>query len=67
MKTKIAAALLATAAMVTTACDQHKWSETSQLFKSHGDHAEHGAASGHGEAAAHGEKKAEGHGEAAKH
>jgi hypothetical protein len=70
MKTKIAAAILATAAMVTAACEQHKWSETSQLFKPHGEHAEHaehGAAAGHGEAAAHGEKKAEGHGEAAKH
>jgi hypothetical protein len=62
MKTKIAAALLATAAMVTAACEQHKWSETSQLFKSHGDHAE-----AHGEHAEHGAaEKAKGH-EAAKH
>lgn len=63
MKTKIAAAFLAVAAMLPTACEQHKWSETSQLFKEHG---EHGAGHGdeHGKAGAHGEKKAEGHGEA---
>lgn len=59
MKTKIAAALFAVAAMLTSACEQHKWSETSKLFKSHGDHADHGDA--------HGEKKADAHGEAAKH
>jgi hypothetical protein len=56
MKTKIAAALLATAAMVTTACEQHDWKETSQLFKTHEAHGQvHGEA--HGAAAeAHGEK-----------
>jgi hypothetical protein len=78
MKTKIAAALLATAAMVTTACEQHDWKQTSQLFKTHGDHGhghagegDHGDAhakeSGHGAAATHGEKKAESHAAPAKH
>ena len=63
MKTKIAAAILAVAAMLPTACEQHKWSDTSQLFKEHGEHGtDHG--DGHGKADAHGEKKAEGHGEA---
>jgi hypothetical protein len=39
MKTKIAAALLVVAAMLTSACEKHDWkTETSQLFKSHGDH-----------------------------
>jgi ABC-type oligopeptide transport system substrate-binding subunit len=39
MKTKIAALLLATAALLTNACEQHKWSETSKLFKE-GGHGE---------------------------
>ncbi len=74
MKTKIAAALLATAAIFTTACEQHKWSDTSQLFKGHEGHehgevhGEHGKADEHGKAEAHGEKPAEAaHGEPAKH
>jgi hypothetical protein len=62
MKTKIAAALFAIAAMLTSACEQHKWSETSQLFKAHGEHGDD-----HGKADAHAEKKAEGHTEAPKH
>ena len=72
MKTKIAAALLATAAMVTTACEQHDWKQTSQLFKTHGDHGHghgdaHAKGSGHEAADAHGEKKAESHAAPAKH
>ena len=68
MKTKIAAALLATAAMVTTACEQHDWKQTSQLFKTHGDHGDaHAKASDHGAAASHGEKKSESHAAPAKH
>lgn len=60
MKTKIAAALLAVSAMLPIACEQHKWSDTSQLFKSHGDHGDaHGKAGEHGKTEAHGEKKAE--------
>jgi hypothetical protein len=67
MKTKIVAAFLALAAMFTTACEQHKWSETSQLFKTHaaGGHQPETGEPGH--AAPHGEKKAEGHVEAPKH
>lgn len=54
MKTKIAALLLVAFAMFTSACEQHKWDETSKLFKSGG----HGQAEGeHGKADAHGEKK----------
>ena len=49
MKTKIAAITLAAAAMLTTACEQHKWDETKQLFKE-GEH---------GKAEAQGEKKTE--------
>jgi hypothetical protein len=67
MKTKIVAALFAIATMLTTACEQHKWSETSQLFKSHGEHGHgdaHGKADDHGKA---GEHKADAHGEKAKH
>ena len=41
MKTKIAALLLAAAALLTNACEQHKWSETSKLFKE-GGHDEKG-------------------------
>jgi hypothetical protein len=33
MKTKIAALLLAAAALLTNACEQHKWSETKKLFE----------------------------------
>lgn len=59
MKTKIVAALFALAGMLITSCEEHKWSETNQLFKSH---AEHGEAHGeHADA-----EKAKGH-EAAKH
>ena len=54
MKTKIAAITLATAAMFSTACEQHKWDETKQLFKD----GEHGAKAEHGGAETHGEKKA---------
>jgi hypothetical protein len=63
MKTKIVAVLFALAGVFITSCEKHKWSETSQLFKSHGEHAEHGEA--HGDAGAPAEK-AEGHA-AAKH
>lgn len=55
MKTKIAAALLAIAAMLPTACEQHKWSETKQLFKAHEEHGADHAKAGE----THGEKKAE--------
>jgi hypothetical protein len=64
MKTRLAAAIFAVAALLTPACEQHSWSDTKQLFKSHGhgEHAEgeHGKAHGdtHGE-----EKKADAHGE----
>lgn len=70
MKIRIAAAIFAVAALLTPACEQHKWSETKVLFKGHehGDHTEgdHGKA-GHGDT--HGaEKKADSHGaEAAPH
>ncbi len=64
MKTKIAAAILALAAMFTTACEEHSWSETSQLFKGHG---EHGKAGEHEKAGTGEHGKAEGHAEAAKH
>jgi len=73
MKTKIAALLFAVAAMLTTACEQQKWSDTKQLFPAehahagHGDHGHehkddaHGAAAEGSEhktpAAAHGEAK----------
>jgi hypothetical protein len=52
MKIKIAAIMLAAAAMFSTACEQHKWDETKQLFKE-------GKEGEHGKAGAHGEKKAE--------
>ena len=45
MKTKISAIILAAAAMLTTACEQHKWDETKQLFQE----GEHGAKAEHGE------------------
>ena len=67
MKTKIVAAFLALAAMLTAACEQHKWSETSQLFKKHSAAGHHTEAGESGHAAPHGEKKAEGHAEAPKH
>ena len=38
MKTKITALILAAAAMLSTACEQHKWDETKQLYKE-GEHA----------------------------
>lgn len=73
MKTTFVAATLALAALFTTSCEQHKWSETSKLFKAHGDEHGHGdakdhghgeKADGHGKTDSHGEKK---EGEAAKH
>lgn len=67
MKTKIVAAFLALAGMLTTSCEQHKWSETSQLFKKHSAAGHHTEAGESGHAAPHGEKKAEGHAEAPKH
>jgi hypothetical protein len=39
MKTKIAALFLAAFAMLTSACEQHKWSETQKLFQQ-GEHGE---------------------------
>ncbi|MEZ0387497.1 MAG: hypothetical protein ACAI34_10545 [Verrucomicrobium sp.] len=56
MKTKLVAATLAIAALFTTSCEQHSWSETNKLFKAHGGE--------HGEHADHAEKKADSHGEA---
>lgn len=56
MKTKTAALLLAAIAMLTPACEQHKWEETSKLFKE----GEHGEAKGeHGKTDVHEEKKAD--------
>ena len=55
MKTKIAALVLALAAMLTPACEQHKWDETKKLFKE-GEHG--GKPAGHGNAESRGEKKA---------
>ena len=43
MKKKIAALLLAAAGLLSNACEQHKWSETQQLFpkeEAHGEKAE---------------------------
>lgn len=55
MKTKIAALLLAAFAILTPACEQHKWDETQKLFKE----GEHGKAEGgHGKTGSHGEGKA---------
>jgi hypothetical protein len=66
MKTKIVALLFALAGMLITACEEHKWSETNQLFKSHGEHGDaHGKTGEHGAADAPA-GKTEGHG-AAKH
>jgi hypothetical protein len=59
MKTKIAALCLAAAALLSPACEQHKWDETQKLFKD-GEHSEKAE---HGKASAHEEKK----GEEAKH
>ncbi|MCE9518878.1 MAG: hypothetical protein K8R87_04860 [Verrucomicrobia bacterium] len=54
MKTKIAALFLVAVAMLNSACEKHKWSETQQLFKQ----GEHGEAKGeHSEAASHGDAK----------
>ncbi len=56
MKIRIAVPLFA-AAMLTSACDQHKWEgETQKLFKE-GEHGEKAAAE-HGKTEVHGEKKA---------
>jgi len=55
MKTKIAALLVAAFAMLTSACEQHKWDETKKLFKE-GEHA--GSKDEHGKTEPHGEKKA---------
>ncbi len=53
MMTKIAALLLAAFALLTSACEQHKWDETKKLFKE-SDHSdakgEHGKAESHGDA-----------------
>jgi hypothetical protein len=69
MKTRIAAAIFAVAALLTPACEQHSWKETKVLFKSHGhdDHAKGDHGTDHGDT--HGaEKKADSHGaEAAPH
>jgi hypothetical protein len=66
MKTKIVALLFALAGMFITSCEKHKWSETNQLFKSHGEHGEaHGTTAEHGDAGTPAEK-AKSH-EAAKH
>jgi hypothetical protein len=61
MKTRIAAAIFAVAALLTPACEQHSWKETSVLFKSGHEHAEgeHAKDEAHGHGA---EKKAESHG-----
>ena len=63
MKTKIATVLFAVATMLTSACEQHKWSDTKKLFNSHSPEG----AGAHGDAhGGHGEKKADdahGHGE----
>ncbi len=67
MKTRIAAAIFAVAAMLTPACEQHSWKETQQLFKPHGHHEEggHGHEEGKGDAHGHGaEKPADSHGSA---
>ena len=56
MKTKIAALLLAAFAMLMPACEQHKWSETKQLFNE-GEHSE--AKGEHGKAEPHADKKTE--------
>ncbi len=55
MKTKIAALFLAAFALLTSACEQHKWSETQKLFKQ-GEHSE--AKGEHGDSGSHGEGKA---------
>ncbi len=57
MKTPIAALLLAAFALLTTACEQHKWSETKQLFKSGESHGGHEKAGSHGEQKPADEKK----------
>ncbi len=49
MKTKIAALLLAAFAMLTSACEQHKWEETKKLFKEGDAKGEHGKPDPHGE------------------
>jgi len=52
MKTQIAALLLAAFAILTPACEQHKWEETQKLFKQ----GEHGKAEPHAEKKAGGAK-----------
>ena len=52
MKTKIAALLLAAAALLTNACEHHKWSETQKLFQEKKVAAK-GAEAGKGEAQEH--------------
>jgi hypothetical protein len=53
MKTKLVAATLAIASFLTSACEQHKWSDTSELFKSHGHHGEDHGHDDHGKKAVH--------------
>lgn len=66
MKTRLAAAIFAVAALLTPACEQHSWNDTKELFKEHGhghaEHAEGEHGKGHGDT--HGaEKNADAHGE----
>jgi hypothetical protein len=49
MKNEIAALLLAAFAMLTSACEQHKWDETKKLFKEGEAGGEHGKAEPHGD------------------
>lgn len=71
MKTRIAAAIFAVAAMLTPACEQHSWKDASQFFKPHGDHGhghghdDHG--SHKGDAHGHAADKAHGHGDKKAH
>lgn len=46
MKTKIAALLLAASALLTNACEQHKWSETKKLFPKEEEHVDANAGKG---------------------
>lgn len=65
MKTIFVAATLVLAALFTTSCEQHNWSETRKLFKAHDSHGhgeahgdDHGEKAGeHGKTDSHGEKK----------
>jgi len=62
MKKKIAALVLAAAALLSNACEQHKWSETKQLYPEEktgeAEHSEHKAEAG--KEASHEAKPAEG-------